>query len=184
MMTGGVTIDETPGVVASPERINAWMEVAQTGDRFVYATRLALPRVSKGAAHMRTLSQRGLVELTQVRSTIDPDYFHYCARRTSVPTALSRPVRDKLALAAAELQRKEIAIVDALLPVLERFARHGRPCPTDKQLAVRAGLTEEEIRFGLDALVATHAIRVQGVSAPTCRRIIIIATGHVTGIAA
>ncbi|MBD8677945.1 hypothetical protein [Sphingomonas sp. CFBP 13720] len=177
-------IDEAPGIVASPERIDAWMEVAKPGDRFVYASRLSLPAASKGAAHMRALAKRGLVALTQARSKVDPAIFHYCAQRTPAATALTRPTRPKLAVTPAVLADGEAAVVDALLPVLERFARHGRPCPTDKQLAARAKLTEDGVKAGLAALAASHLIRVQKVSAPTLRRIIIVATGQITGLAA
>lgn len=48
------------------------MEIAQKGDVFLYATRSCLPVNSAGAKHMRDLAGRGLVILTQPRSTLDP----------------------------------------------------------------------------------------------------------------
>ncbi len=57
--------DEAPGVVASPTRIDAWMEVAKHGDVFTYATRLCLPVNSAGAKRMRDLATLGLVVLTR-----------------------------------------------------------------------------------------------------------------------
>jgi hypothetical protein len=176
--------DEAPGIVASPERIDAWMEVAKPGDRFVYATRLCLPVASRGAARMRELEKRGLVVLTRPRSTLDATVFNYTAHRTATMTAMARPHRPKLVAPAVVLADGEAALIDALLPVLERFAHHGRPCPTDKQLAARARLTEEAVKAGLAAMAAAHLIRVQGCAAPTYRRIIIIATGAQTGLAA
>lgn len=177
-------IDETPGVIAEPDRIDAWMEVARTGDRFVYASRQFLPTGCRAGKHMRLLAERGLVTLSQARSTLNADFFNYVAQRTAKPTALTRPTRTMLALAKPALSQDEAAITDALLPVLSRFAHHGRPCPTDRQLAARAKLTPDQVRDGLVAMAAAHLIRIQKVSAPTQRRIIIVATGQITGIAA
>lgn len=177
-------MDEAPGVVASVERIDAWMETAKPGDRFLYATRSCLPIASKGAARMRDLAGRGLVLLTRPRCTLDPTLFSYQAHRTAKPTALARPMRPVLALASVSVCDGEARIIDALLPVLERFARHGRPCPTDKQLAAKARITEDEVKAGLEAMVAAHLIRVHGCAAPTYRRIAIVASGLLTGIAA
>ena len=175
--------DEAPGVVASPTRIDAWMEVAKHGDVFTYATRLCLPVNSAGAKRMRDLAALGLVVLTRPRSTIDPTVFNYRAQRTGKPTPLTRPVRAVLTAPSAKLVDDEAAIVDELLPVLERFALHGRPCPTDKQLADKARLTEAEVKAGLEAMVAAHLIKVLGCAAPTYRRVVIVGTGAITGIA-
>lgn len=176
-------VDEAPGIVAAPERIDAWMEVAKEGDRFLYATRACLPVGSRGAARMRDLAARGLVELSRPRSTLDPSVFNYQARRTAKPTALTKPERPVLAVPAVALVEDEAAIVDALLPLLTRFAQHGRPCPTDRQLATKARLSEDAVKSGLIAMSAAHLIRIQRVSAPTLRRVVILATGQITGLA-
>ncbi|MCU6454335.1 hypothetical protein LPN01_09610 [Sphingomonas sp. A2-49] len=176
--------DEVSGLVAGVDRINAWLAVAKPGDRFIYASRCGLPRTSAGAARMRDLASRKVVLLVQVRSTLDPSRLNYTAVRTAVPCALSRIVRPRLTAAVEPIADGEAAVVDALLPVLERFARHGRPCPTDRQLAAKAGLTEDAVKAGLEAMISTHLIRVQGCAAPTYRRIIILSNGLITGIAA
>lgn len=175
--------DEAPGIVASPARIDAWMEVASTGDVFLYATRSCLPVNSAGAKHMRALAGRGLVVLTQPRSTLDTTVFNYRAHRTDKQTALTRPTRPVLAAPSVKLVDDEAAIVDALLPVLTRFAQHARPCPTDKQLAEKARLTEAHVKAGLEAMVAAHLIKVLGCAAPTYRRVVIVSTGAITGLA-
>lgn len=182
--SSGVIIDEFPGIVASVDRIDAWMALAKPGDRFVYATRMSLPRVSAGAARMRELAARDLVHLVRPRSTIDPTIFNYTAIRSSVPSALTRPERPKLGVPPALLTHDEAAAVDALLPILERFASKGRPCPTDKQLAERSGLSFAAIAPTLAAMVASHLIRIQGARGPTNRRILILSTGAITGLAA
>lgn len=175
--------DEAPGVVASPERIEAWIEVAKQGDVFTYATRLCLPVNSAGAKRMRQLEALGLVVLTRPRSTLDPTVFNYRAQRTGKATPMTRPVRPVLVAPSAKLVDDEAVIVDALLPVLERFASHARPCPTDKQLADKARLTEEAVKVGLEAMVAAHLIKVLGCAAPTYRRVVILGTGAITGFA-
>lgn len=179
----GSPFDETSGLVAGVERINAWLAVAKPGDRFVYATRLKLPPASAGAARMRELAERRVVMLMRPRSTLDPSIFNYTAWRTSVPCAETKPDRPRLVVKAEPLADNEAAIIDALLPVLERFARHGRPCPTDRQLAAKSGLAEGDVKAGLEAMVAAHLIRVHGCAAPTYRRILIVSSGLITGIA-
>lgn len=180
----GSLFDEVSGLVAGVDRINAWLAVAAPGDRFIYASRSGLPRASAGAARMRDLGARGIVMLIQARSALDPTRHNYIAVRTAVPTALSRPVRPCLVIASDPIANGEAALIDALLPVLERFARYGRPCPTDRQLAAKAGLAEEDVKSGLEAMVAANLIRVHGCAAPTYRRILILSTGLITGIAA
>lgn len=182
--SSGMLIDEFPGIVASVDRIDAWMAVAKPGDRFVYATRMSLPRVSAGAARMRELAARDLVHLVRPRSTIEPTIFNYTAIRSSVPSALTRPDRPKLGVPLAALTHDEAAAIDALLPVLERFASKGRPCPTDKQLAERSGLPFDAVAPTLAAMAASHLIRIQGARGPTNRRILILSTGAITGLAA
>lgn len=180
----GSMFDEVSGLVAGVDRINAWLAVAKPGDRFIYASRCGLPRASAGAARMRDLGARGLVMLIQARSSLDPTRHNYTAVRTAVPSALTRPARPRLVVASEPLAEGEAAVIDALLPVLERFARYGRPCPTDRQLADKAGIAEASVKSGLEAMVAANLIRVHGCAAPTYRRIFILSTGLITGIAA
>ncbi|KQN93866.1 hypothetical protein ASE95_02885 [Sphingomonas sp. Leaf231] len=176
--SGFVETDEAPGIVASVERVNAWMEVAEAGDRFVYATRAMLPFRSPGAARMRSLAERKLVLLVRPRSTSNPELFNYTAVRTTVPSVLRKPVRGTL---SACLIDAEAATVDALMPILDRAARFGRPCPTDKQMAERTGLTVEAVAGGIEVLVLAGLIRVFAAPRPTLRRVVILATGHQTG---
>lgn len=183
-VVSGHMFDEVTGLVAGVERIDAWLAVAKAGDRFVYASRSSLPRTSAGAARMRELGKRGLVLLIQARSSLDPARFNYTAVRTAVPTPLQRPERPRLSATRAVVAHDEAAMIDALLPVLERFASKGRPCPTDKQLAERAGIAANAVQPTLDAMVAAHLIRIQGVRGPTNRRILILSTGAITGLAA
>jgi hypothetical protein len=157
------------------------MEMAEAGDRFVYASRATLPIASAGAKRMRDLAALNLVCLTRPRSKLDPTIFNYQATRTSAPVPLPEPKRPTL---TAHLVDAEAAIVNALLPVLARAARFARPCPTDKQLAERTQLPIASIQPGLAALSAAGLIRIEALPAPTRRRVIIIATGAQTGLIA
>lgn len=183
-VSSGLIIDEATNVVATPAMIDAWMERAQPGDRFVYASRAYLPRGSAGGSRMRELADRGLVHLFQARSSVDPSIFNYRAVRTAKASVLTRPARSTLTIPAASVSIDEAAAIDALLPVLERFASKGRPCPTDKQLAERCGLPADAIAPTLAAMVSALLIRIQGARAPTYRRILILSTGATTGLAA
>lgn len=176
-------MDEAPGVVASPERIDAWMRVAKAGDTFLYATRATLPIGSAGKKRMLDLAERELVCLTRPRSKLDPTVFNYTATRTSKPSPLCKPDRPVLRAPIATVLEQEAAVVDALLPVLSRFAATARPCPTDRQLAERAGIGREAVAPALAAMVEANLIRIVGAPAPTNRRIYIIATGAMTGFA-
>ncbi|WP_242095436.1 hypothetical protein [Sphingomonas sp. CROZ-RG-20F-R02-07] len=185
--TRSASVDAARGIVASPDQILAWLQAAGYGDRLIYATRTCLPAGSPGAAQVRKLYTHGMVLPSRARHPAHRDEWDYFVQRTSRPLDLvcePRPERPKLALTTAVLVDDEAAIVDALLPVISRFASHGRPCPTDKQLADKARLTEGAVKAGLQAMAAANLIRVQGCAAPTYRRIIILASGAITGIAA
>lgn len=179
--SGFTVVDEAPGVIADVGRIDAWMATARPGDQFTYATRAFLPASSPGARRMRDLDARGLVRLTQARCAPGVSMFYYRATRTSAPTALEKPARVQLSAVVIDA---EAALVDALLPVLERTARFGRPCPTDKQLAAKSGLAPAEIEAAMQALVLANLIRVHQAPRPTLRRVTIVATGAQTGLAA
>lgn len=174
-------LDEAPGVIASVERIDAWMGVARPNDVFTYATRAFLPASSTGARRMRELNARGLVRLTQARCAPGVSLFHYRATRTMTATPLAKPDR---ALLSARVIDAEAALIDKVLPVLDRAARFGRPCPTDKQLAEKCGLEPVQIEPALHALVMANLIRIHAAPRPTVRRVTIVASGAQTGLVA
>lgn len=177
-------VDEAPGMIATVAQVDAWMEHAKAGDVFVYVTGTCLPIRGGGAKRMRELAERKLVNLSQKRVQPGASAFNYQAQRTSTATALTKPERPTLVAPSIAAMDGEVAVLDALLPILERFARSGRPCPTDKQLAARAQITKDQVAEGLRILVASHVIHIQGCAAPTTRRVTILATGHQTGYAA
>ncbi len=182
--SSGPIFDEVSGLVAGVDRVNAWLAIAKAGDRFIYASRTGLPRTSAGAARMRELEARKLVLLIQERSMLDRTRHNYIAVRTAAPTALAKPVRPLLTASPSPVAANEAASIDALLPILERFAAKGRPCPTDRQLAERAGIAVDAVQPTLAAMIAAHLIRIEGARGPTNRRVLILSTGAITGLAA
>jgi len=173
-----VVVDEAPGVVASAAQINQWAENAKAGDRFVYASRSSLlPRGSEGGRTARDLLDRGLVRHEQRR--IAAGSINYAVIRTSKPWEVARPTRRERTGPAIS---GEAAAVDALFPILVRFARFNRPCPTDAQLAGRAGVTLDVVKPALAAMQIANMIRIKGVKAPTLRIVEICGTGHITGM--
>lgn len=173
-------VDEALHIIAEPEALFAWAEHARRGDRFVYATRCVLPAKSAGANAARNLQARGLVNLCQRPVEGRPER-NYEAQRTSRPwpgldAAPRHPSGDYVDLA------DETSAANALLPVLARSARFGRPCPTDHMLATQANIPVDAVRPALDALRAINAIRIVRVKAPTLRQIVIVESGHATGM--
>lgn len=177
-------IDEHAGIVATAEQIFAWAEHSKPGAEFIYATRCYLPIGSRGADAARTLSERGLAHLKQ-RKIPGSMQYNYVAERSSAPWSqiLDRPRKGLSPGWAAKRDADEDAgAINALLPILQRHARFGRPCPTDAQLSERAGVDLQSVKVAMTAMVATGAIRIDGVKAPTLRIVTIVATGHRTGM--
>lgn len=171
---------ELAGIVAAPARMIAWAEHARAGDVFVYATRRLLPPGSEGAACVRTLAEAGLVHPTQraLPGRLERNYQMQRTSRVWCPVKV-RPAPRGIVERAPD---DEAVLLNALLPILTRAARFGRPCPTDKQLAIKCGVDVGAVQSGLFALRAINAIRVQPAKAPTMRLITIVATGHKTGL--
>lgn len=183
--SSGSIIDEFPGTVATVAMIDHWMSYARAGEQLVYATRCWLPAKSAGAAHLRTLAAQGLVHLKQRPIAGRPER-NYVAERSSRREPLV--LVTKLTGAGSSPQERRGAVNDdvtamnAVLPLLARAARFERPCPTDRKLAERAGLSVEQVAHALDSLKSAGLIRVDGVKAPTLRQVTIVATGHRTGM--
>ena len=174
-------LDEAPGVMATIERIDAWLSVAKPRDRFVYASRCSLPMGSRSAAHMRALQDRGLVHLHCPRDPKNPTIFNYLAIRTDKPLPKVKGQRPTL---SPQLATPDSAAVDALLPVLKRAAHFGRPCPVDKILAQRAGMSVDEVTAAMASLRAAGLIQVTAPASQSKRRVTIVETGQRTGVAA
>ena len=170
--------------LASIADIDRWLSAADYADVFVYAVCPWLPIAAPGGRRMYALAMAGLVNLTKKRSDLLKGEWAYRAQRTSKP--LPEPEapavpRRRLSVTAPEIASDEAASIDLLLPLLKRAARHGRPCPTDAQMADRTGIPRSAIPATLAAMRAAHLIRIEGVASPTLRLITILATGHRTG---
>lgn len=172
---------EAATVFATTDQLEVWASAARAGDEFAYVTRCSrmLPAKSPIGIRARELAERGMVSLVQ--RVIEGGARNYVAQRTRKPwvnpeTAMSFVER------TSRFPTAEAAAIDALQPVLERYARFGRPCPTDGQLSERTGVPRAEIKAALEAMDSLGIIRVAAAPAPTLRQITIVATGHRTGM--
>lgn len=174
-------VDEAAGVVASPDRIAAWLLVAKRGEEFVYATRCSLPPASPGAKTARDASGLGLVTLFQ-RKLPDRREYNYVAKRT----AKAMPVKPVASTPAPANDGspidEEARALTAVLDLLRRAARFQRPCPTDFALARRANVPRGDVERVMDLLATMGLIRIQRAPAPTLRQVTIVGTGHRTGM--
>lgn len=168
--------DEAPGVVASAGRIKTWAIIARPGDEFVYATRASLPFGSEGARAARLLHDQGFAHLRQ--RPAGAGLFNYVLKRSGQPWPAPRVLGVDLGVEVPQ----EAAAIDALFPILLRYARFGRPCPTDAQLAASAGLRLTAVKPALAAMASANMIEIRGVKAPTLRIVSIVGTRHATGM--
>jgi len=179
--------DDRSGRVASIAEVDSWLAYAEAGDVFTYSVRSTwLPISAPGKRRLYALAIQGLVTLSQKPSDLIEGAKAYRAQRTSVPLPPPEPApvpRAKLSLAAPVIAVDEAAAIDLLLPIVQRAAKYGRPCPTDAQLADRTGIPRDDIPAALAAMKAARLIKIEGTSAPTLRLITILATGQRTGFA-
>lgn len=174
--------DEVAHVVASPERIRAWLSIAAPGDQLLYATRASSLGNAPGAVLMRTLASKCLVHLKQRR--VGRSLVHnYIAERSS--KALAVPAaRPKLSAKLDMIGDDEVGLVNALMEQLNRAARFRLPCPTDAQMARKAGMPVEFVPPLMQVMVSSGLIRVHSAPAPTLRTVTIVNSNETTGVAA
>ncbi|MEH3046485.1 hypothetical protein [Sphingomonas adhaesiva] len=178
--------DETKRV-ADVGEVERWLAAAKQGDRLHYATRSYLPTGAPGPRRLRALSDQGLVLLFQKRSDLLLGEFCYFAQRTGVASPVEAPIvvgAQRPQLSAREADAGDYQAGDLLYPILKRAAEFGRPCPTDKQLSIRAGISVFSVEDGLLALRSAKLIAIHSAPAPTLRRVTILETGAQTGLAA
>ncbi|UYY60125.1 hypothetical protein [Sphingomonas sp. S2-65] len=176
-LASGSGMDEARNIALPAERVAAWVEAARPGDELVYGSRWfgVLPAKSPTAAKVRALHAEGLVLPFQrvIQAGVERNYVVRRTARPWIAPAAPSPL--------AEPAHASPAAIDALFALLARAARFKRPCPTDKQLAERAGIERGEVKPALEAMVEAGLIDVAGCAAPTLRRVRIVATGETTG---
>jgi hypothetical protein len=166
------TVDEAPGVVASIERIDAWLSIATPGSEFLYATRATLPPGCKPAAYLRTLAAAGEIDLFQ-RCCAGGGLKNYVARRKAPEQKPEAPA------SSTRAERPERA--DDVLAMLRTVARRGLPCPTDAAIARHLNLRRpSEAAALLSDLADVGEILLERVSRPYQRVVTIVATGKRT----
>ena len=176
-------VDEVPGIVAPRERIAAWLTIAQAGDEFVYASRMVrLPVRSPGAEVVRGLVRAGMVFAYQRRIPGRSEW-NYFIKRSSKPLTPPAPVRPRLSAVVESVADDEVETVNAVMAQLFRAARFRLPCPTDAQIARRAGITADRVPAILQMMISAAMIRVHAAPAPTLRFVTIVDTNESTGVA-
>lgn len=176
-------VDEVPGIVAPRERIAAWLTIAQAGDEFVYASRMIrLPAKSPGAEVVRGLVRNGMVFAYQ-RPIAGRSERNYCIKRSSKPLTPPAPVRPRLSAVVESVAHDEVDTVNAVMAQLSRAARFKLPCPTDAQIARRAGIAADRVPAILQMMISAAMIRVHAAPAPTLRFVTIVDTNERTGVA-
>jgi hypothetical protein len=165
---------EGPQKVATPDALNAWMRRAAAGEEFVYCE---APSPIRDETWLRAgeLSRDGYV-LTLSRRRAGGGYVYF-ARRTG--KAIARAI-DPVEAALAE------AATDIIFRALKRAANFELPCPSDAELARRAGLTirqqaQQRVRKLIDLGLVESTLAYEG-GVPS--RVVRICAGAHAGSAA
>jgi hypothetical protein len=152
--------------------VDGWAARSAPGDRVTYAQG-SLPKWATGPARMRALAEAGAVSLFQNR--ID-GVCHYIAVRRDRPLPQAKvPARVSKATVGHDGTAR-------LLSVLKTLAAKKRPCPTNRELAKLADLTDERAAsYRLRCLRDTGLIRIHEIAQEPGRLITIASSGRTTG---
>ncbi len=158
----------------SPDQLARWAERAAPGEDAVYCTG---PRPSQeiGAAAM-ALRERGLVTIKHKRVE---GGFRFIAERLGGPARVrSAEHRGRFARRESKERRTAETIIYRLL---KSAAQAGQPCPTNAELAARAGLSGAvAASYRMRRLVKAGKIVVAEPSPLERRVVTIVATGKST----
>lgn len=155
--------------VTAPARLILWAQQAMPGETATYARAPRLPRHDACAAAARMLAESGALFLFQARSDL-PGLFDYRARRRSRAIE-TRP-------APAELGADE----ERVLAILTAAAQARENCPSNTELAQRAGLTSKAAAAVIvGRLEKAGLIRREAAPEPIWRIVTIVESGLRTG---
>lgn len=173
MARGGVAQARVATVTeAVPAQVvRDWARHARPGDEFIYHKGAYLLQSLPAVEVVRELQGQGLILLYQRR--VGPSKFDYCARRRAAPER--RPSScHSIDQSGLDGDRR------ALLKVLTRIAKAGRPCPSNHDLAEMVGLNDRHsVRYRMISLMQSGHIEI--ISPPDGSRVIVIlATGDRT----
>lgn len=152
------------------EAFEHWLAASEAGDRFRYATGVALPHKAPAVVLARTMYDEGEVTLTSRRRPDNGEMDWFAVRR-----APEKPELPVIVTATAEVATGRV------LRELRRCALNRLRCPTNAEIARACGLpTPVAASYQLRKLVGAGAIRVliKGPNAP--RVVTIVSTGEST----
>lgn len=117
---------ESRGAI-SPAEVDEFVSSARPGDSLIYASGTVFPRFAAGVARARAAGANGYVTFTTRRSAGRVEY---------VMQRLAKRMQAKVMAGTAD--RPD----DIILLHLSRAAADRLPCPTNEELARKAGLTD------------------------------------------
>lgn len=154
------------GSVMMVAGVVAWVKAAAKGEELVYGIG-HLPAWSKAPRVVRDLDDRGIVVAFH---DVAQSPKHYVIRRTGAPYS-EAPVPLRVARDVPPRDREEAA----LLRLLTREARAGRPCPCNRELAELLHLKNgDRASYLLKCLAAGGFIRNEPAAVPPGRIITIV----------
>lgn len=161
-------------MMMKPDQFRTWVEGAAPGDDVVYATGVR-PAEGIGAV-VRSLHEKGLVTMTSKRGA---DGFRFIAQRLANPRQQRGP-EHRGRFAKREIKGRRTA-ERLILKILTTAAAKGQACPTNAELAKRAGLSGAvAASYRVRRLVQSGAIVVEEPSPLERRVVTIVATGAQT----
>jgi len=161
----GAAVPETWTLSAG--EIRAWLATAKAGDQMVYACERHLSRFSDGAKLARTLEEQRFATL--FHKPIGGGIKQYIIRRLKIEKgSIGRSPAPRRARLDGDMAR--------VLRVLRDCARHGQPCPQNRELGQRASVQNPS--YQIQKLVAGGFILSRIVDAAKGLRVItILASG-------
>lgn len=160
-------------VVRDRAELVAWLNAAKPGARFVYAQGAGLPRASATIALVREAHGKGTVDLVQQRNGRTIEYL--AVRRAGGAAACAAPAPARRATDIDE------AADAAVWREVKRAVSLQWPCPTNAELAKRAGLPDAAAAsYRLRKLVAAGRIAIEDHGPNRHRTLTIVATGRST----
>lgn len=160
-------------VVRDRGELVAWLDAAKPGARFVYAEGAGLPRASATIALVREAQGKGTVDLVQRRNGRTIEYL--AVRRAGGVMSC------EMAAPARRATDNDDAADEAVWREVKRAVSLQWPCPTNAELAKRAGLPDAAAAsYRLRKLVTAGKIAIEDHGPNRHRTLTIVATGRST----
>ena len=138
--TGAAARENEPplGTVTAAD-VEAWIGIAQPGDRLCYNAGWGLPKRAPGVLAVDELIESGEVLPFQTRRTDGKGSNYWIQRRAEIDASATL-----LSSAAIAGDGEGEAVADQLMVILRRCARFDRRCPTDREIAEQLDLKNSD----------------------------------------